>query len=116
MTVFIFSGQRYKIERKTIQRETHDLLQKEGVEETAILNIVFVGMRKMRQLVKTYKKEDGVLPVLSFSYNGTAEEDHLIGEVVICYPQAVLLAVEREKRVDKVITELIEHSINIIVG
>jgi len=35
----------------------------------------------------------------------------VIGEVVICYPQAVLLAAERDKKVEVMMKQLIEHGI-----
>lgn len=74
----------------------------------------------MSQIVKKYRQEDKVLPVLSFSYLGHEdkpfkEENNLIGEVFICYPQVILLAAKREKKVDQMITSLVEHGIETII-
>lgn len=70
------------------------------------VNVVFVGKNKMRKLAVCYKNENVALPVLSFPYR-----DDLLGEVIICYPQAVLLAAERSKTVDQIISFLIEHAL-----
>ena len=58
------------------------------------------------------------LPVLSFTYTNDPEsnDENIVGEVVICYPQAVLLAAERDKRVEPMIQQLIEHGIQNILS
>lgn len=104
----IFSHSRYQINRERIQTVGQAFLEKNGYDKNAGVNIVFAGSRKMRQIAREYKKENVVLPILSFAYTDKNEDD-LIGEIFICYPQAVLLAAEREKKVDKVIMELVEH-------
>ncbi|MBI2641780.1 rRNA maturation RNAse YbeY, partial [Candidatus Roizmanbacteria bacterium] len=56
--------------------------------------------------------ENVALPVLSFPLVEKKAEENLIGEVLICYPQAILLAAQREKKVDDIILELVEHGIS----
>jgi len=111
--IHIFCSSRYKISQDTIERSAKRLLDKHGVSPSTVLNIAFVGKRKMKEIANTYKHEDVALPVLSFSYlNDPAHsEEKILGEVVVCYPQAVLLAAEREKRVDIMLDQLIEHGI-----
>ena len=70
----------------------------------------------MKQIATRYKKEPVALPVLSFSYGQPEKEDVPIGEVFICYPQAILLAAEREKRVDDIISFLVQHGIENILN
>ena len=92
---------------------------------------------------QVYKREPEALPVLSFSYITTKKimkqaveidgdtiqhteltatlptivhDDNLLGEIFICYPQAVLLAAERNKKVDDTLKSLIEHGINNLVN
>lgn len=67
----------------------------------------------MKQIAKTYKQENVALPVLAFPYKQgeQADGERIIGEVVICYPQAILLAAERTKTVDTMMKQLIEHGI-----
>ncbi len=109
----IFSSSRYKIRKSGVERFTQEVLDRYHVDSSSILNVAFVGKRKMRDVASTYKNEDVALPVLSFTYINDPENnaDNIIGEVVICYPQAVLLAAEREKKVDDMIFQLIEHGI-----
>lgn len=87
-----------------------------GVPYETALNVVFVGKRKMREIANTYKNEDVALPVLSFAYKEqVGEQENLLGEVIICYPQAVLLAAERGKAVDQMLNALIVHGIENIM-
>ncbi len=66
----------------------------------------------MKSISSTYKHEDVALPVLSFPIRDNSNpEKEFIGEVFICYPQAILLAAERNRRVDDLMTELVEHGV-----
>ena len=65
----------------------------------------------MHQISSQYKNEDEALPVLSFLYNEKETNNHLLGEVIVCYPQAVLLAAQRNKKVDDILMQLIEHGV-----
>ncbi len=114
--VNIISSSRYKIDRKKIKRFVEEYLREKGFVLDYIINIVFIGRIKMRQLAKKYKKEDVALPVLSFPYQfEKIEGNKMIGEVFICFPQAVLLAAEREKKVDDIIIYLIKHGIENLI-
>lgn len=109
----IFSSSRYKINKQNLQTFAQTQLDKHHVAQTSALNIAFVGKRKMKEVAAQYKNENVALPVLSFSYlrDPISSTDNVIGEVVICYPQAVLLAAERDKRVEPMMQHLIEHGI-----
>lgn len=109
----IISSSRYKMDRSGLKKQISDYLLTNGVDDTIVVNLVFVGRNKMKQLAITYKKESEALPVLSFSYRDTgADGEQLLGEVVICYPQAVLLAAERNRKVQETIVNLIKHGID----
>lgn len=73
------------------------------------INIIFVGRIKMRQIANTYKHENVALPVLAFPYHDE-DNEKLIGEIIICYPQAVLLAAERNKTVEDMLIWLLDHA------
>lgn len=107
---------RYVVNRATIKQVATDFLVKNQISTRQTLNIVFIGTRKMREIARTYKKEDEALPVLAFAYH---EIDHageqFLGEVMLCYPQVVLLAAERGKRVDVMIQQLLEHGVRNII-
>ena len=109
--VNITSSSRYKINRKIIKKRTIDFLLEKGISQNNLINIVFVGKNKMHQISSQYKNEDEALPVLSFLYNEKETNNHLLGEVIVCYPQAVLLAAQRNKKVDDILMQLIEHGV-----
>lgn len=109
----IYTSSRYKVNKESIEQFAQSVLDRYHVDRSSILNVAFVGKRKMRDVASTYKNEDVALPVLSFAYINDPEStaENIIGEVVICYPQAVLLAAEREKKVEPMMHQLIEHGI-----
>lgn len=103
---------RYKIDRKFIKQIVSDFIVSQGISSEHNINLIFVGKNKMRQIATKYKKEDVALPVLAFPYES---DDNLIGEIFICYPQAVLLAAERNKKVNQIMAFLIEHAIKNLI-
>lgn len=116
--VKIFSDPRYRIKRKEIKQATEQYLKEQGMTDEHVFNVVFVGRIKMKQIAKTYKQENVALPVLSFSYlesNDPSPEEKTAGEIFVCYPQAVLLAAERERKVNDIIIQLIRHGIENII-
>ena len=141
--IHIVDSARFRIDRIFVKQTAQAYLEKIGVDKKADLNIIFVGKRKMLYIATVYKREPEALPVLSFSYLTTKKimkqaveidgdtiqhteltatlptivhDDNLLGEIFICYPQAVLLAAERNKKVDDTLKSLIEHGINNLVS
>ncbi|MBP6994389.1 rRNA maturation RNAse YbeY [Candidatus Woesebacteria bacterium] len=142
--IHIVDSARFRVDRIFVKQTAQAYLEKVGVPKDADLNIIFVGKRKMLYIATVYKREPEALPVLSFSYvtpkkmikqqiaiDGDAlqladaplastgilaPDDNLLGEIFICYPQAVLLAAERNKKVDDTLKSLIEHGINNLVS
>lgn len=109
--VHIITSSRYKIDRKRIKNTVAALLEAYGLSDYQ-LNCIFVGKTKMKAIALTYKKENTALPVLSFSYKETIEDgERLLGEVFLCYPQIVLLAAERNKKVEVMVDELLKHGV-----
>ena len=112
--VKIYTSSRYKVKKKVLSDFAQGRLQTLGVG-SFLVNIIIVGKRKMKEVAKTYKQKSVALPVLSFTYNETVAatgEQLLLGEIFLCYPQAVLLAAERSKGVDKMLEQLISHGID----
>jgi rRNA maturation RNase YbeY len=112
--IHIVVGNRYKVERTKYATAAQNYLDQKGVPLDAQVNIIFVGKRKMIEIATKYKNEKVALPVLSFAYGNEQDftEEHLIGEVYICYPQVVLLAAEKDKSVDTMMVDMIEHGIH----
>lgn len=115
--IHVIASSRFVLPRKLIKEVCYMLLIKHGFTENHILNIVFVGKTKMKQIASQYKHENEALPVLSFSYIKDQDKSNLlIGEIFICYPQLVLLAAERQKKVDVVLFDLIKHGFQNILN
>jgi len=121
--VNIFISSRYKIDRRQIKKKATQWLYEYGYSPDNVLNIIFIGKNKMKSIANQYKKENVALPVLSFSYKEkiidpfekVAGLEKLVGEIYICYPQAILLAAERNKKVDIMLDELIKHGLENII-
>lgn len=107
----IVSSSRYKISKKKLRPAILKLLLQHGLSDNYTVNLAFVGKNKMKDISNKYKQEDIALPILTFLYDDKESEGRLLGEILICYPQAVLLAAERGKRVDDVILNLVDHGI-----
>ena len=99
--------------KPSLQKKEHEKERlKKRFSKKRHLNLIFIGKTKMKSISSTYKNEDVALPVLSFPIRDNSNpEKEFIGEVFICYPQAILLAAERNKRVDDLMTELVEHGV-----
>jgi len=111
----IISSSRYKINRKKIKFYVNEFFVKEQIDPNYSLNVVFVGKNKMKVFTEKYKNEKETLPVLSFKYDEDIGEEVLLGEVIICFPLVILLAAERNKRVDEMINELVKHGIKNLI-
>lgn len=108
----IVSSSRYKINRQKIKVFIKNFFEKEQIVFEHSFNVVFVGKNKMKVFTEKYKNEKETLPILSFKYNeNVGEKEILLGEIVICYPLVILLAAERNKRVDEMINQLVKHGI-----
>lgn len=108
----IITSSRYIVDKKRVRLFIESCFAKNNIDSSLSINIVFVGKTKMRSIASTYKHEDVALPVLAFPYRNDLEMgESLLGEVFLCYPQIVLLAAERGKRLNVLIDELIEHGI-----
>lgn len=137
----IFESARFKLKKKWLMSTIQSYLDQRGVSTDLLINFIFVGRRKMLHIATTYKHEPEALPVLCFPYitnkrmifasDGATENqiaapqsvenalpnDNLLGEVFICFPQAVLLAAEKSKKVNDMMIFLIHHAIdNLLLG
>ncbi len=113
----IISPSRYIVDKQSLKSEVTGHLTKKMIQDRPNINIIFVGMRAMKTISKDFAKSDVVHPVLSFDYSKdrigpSGEEESLLGEVVICYPQAILLATERDRSVNSTISELVIHGVD----
>ena len=109
----IICPSRYKITRPVIKKYAEEALSGYEWPSEMTVNVIFVGKIKMRSIAKTYKQENVALPVLTFHYGKNLDTNtEEVGEIFICYPQAVLLAAEREKTVNQIMEFLISHAVD----
>lgn len=74
------------------------------------VSVVVVGSSAMRQLNKQYRSVDSVTDVLSFPYDNSS------GEVVICYPQALTQASQKQAPPQTELAWLLIHGILHVLG
>lgn len=136
--IYIIDAARFKVDRLFVKEVVQRYLRAKNILESIDINIIFVGKRKMLYVATVYKREPEALPVLSFPYltekkmlkrtnensheseltqkdiaqQSSTTENQLLGEVFLCYPQVVLLAAERNKKVDETLQSLLEHGIH----
>ena len=113
--ITVTAPSRYRVQKKWVQNTAQQILVSEGIPDS-VVNIVFVGKTTMTKLATTYKGEKEALPVLAFPYKETVENESVLGDIVICYPQAVLLASERNRMVSSILTFLIHHAVTQLTG
>ena len=85
------------------------------------ISIAIVGLVAMKKLNHTYRGRDKVTDVLSFGEMDGMVEKHFtpknyLGEVVICYPQAVKQAKTAKHSVQKEIQTLLVHGTMHLLG
>ena len=115
--VKVFTTSRYSVPTKALKAFAQAFLERRNAGEV-LVNLIFVGKRKMREVASTYKHEDVALPVLAFPFHESQSSDSdqpLLGEVYLCYPQIVLLAAEKDKTVQAMLEQLIEHGVGNIL-
>jgi len=116
--VLIKKDPRYPINLKGVRRKIIEILGDFGKKEKLEISLVFVGKRKAKELNENYRKMDYIPEVLAFPMNEVGPDGVIrLGDLVICFPLAREVAIKREKLVDQVIFELLEHGIaNLVPG
>lgn len=115
--ITIFTTSRYTVHKPTLAGFTQKLMHSHQLDSYDV-NIIFVGKRKMRSIASTYGHGDVAKPVLTFGFkhDEMREDGPLLGEIYICYPQAILLASEKGKTVDAMLEFLIDHGIKNLIN
>lgn len=112
---------RYRFNRKKIREGVFRLLGEQGIKQPVELSLSMVGERKIRDLEKRYFGEDKVTDVLSFPQlegkSIPSEEQVLVlGDVVVCYPQAKRQALKFNRLIDDEIEFLTCHGVLHLLG
>ena len=118
ITVKISADSKYPVDRVRIRGAVKKATNEYGLTG-AVIGILVVGERKMADLNKKWMKRQGPTDVLSFPMEGGFDEidgPYILGDVVVCYPQAVKQAGEKNILVDDEIDALVEHGVRHLLG
>jgi probable rRNA maturation factor len=124
ISINLFVGSRYPVERKKIRACAASVLKKQGIDN-AQLDISIVGNRKIKFLNESELKHEGATDVLSFPQHEKKQLDDFpmpegmpphLGDVVICFPEAVRAAKRFGKLVDDQICFYLEHGLMHLLG
>lgn len=112
---------RYRFNRRKIRDGVFKLLGEQGIKQPVELSLSMVGERKIRELEKRYFGEDKVTDVLSFpQLEGksipSVEQVLVLGDVVVCYPQAKRQALRFNRLLDDEIEFLTCHGVLHLLG
>lgn len=105
-----------------MRQVVEQFLAEEKIKTEIEVSIAIVGDRKMKDLNKKYRKLEETTPVLTFSQEEgkpfvPPPDDILrLGDIVISYPQAVLMAASENELVDQKISELVRHGLANLLG
>lgn len=127
--VLVTKQSNYPVKVTEIKKKLADFLAKNGIVSNAEVSIAIIGEAKMLEIGKKYLKDIHGKPdkalhnVLSFvpgEVNGSFvfPSDGLIhlGEIIVCYPQAVTEASEENVLIDTRVYELVEHGALHLLG
>jgi probable rRNA maturation factor len=115
--VLISSGSRYPVSRKKIRERIENYLKSLGIDESEI-SVAIVGTRKIRELNRKWRNLDEPTTVLTFGLEEPRDEQGIlrIGDIVISYPEARVIAQEDSLSMDEAIDKLLVHGLNNLLG
>ncbi len=121
--VSITKQSNYPVAVASIKKKLADFLGKSGIVSDAEVSIALVGEKKMMEIVGVYLKDKKLHNVLSFTPSEVKgqfvyppDRTLHLGEIVVCYPEAVREAKEENVLIDERVYELIEHGAMHLMG
>jgi len=124
LTINFTVGSRYLVNRPYLREAAQKLLADQRLDNAQV-EVMIVGERKMKALNEEIVGHEGVTDVLSFPHHEKNDLNDfplpegvppILGEVVICYPEAVTQARKRGKLVDEQIRFYLEHGLMHLLG
>lgn len=115
--VLISSESRYPINRRKIKKTVLEYLENLGVDETEI-SVAIVGSRKIRALNRQWRGLNEPTTVLTFALEEPRDIKGVlrIGDIVISYPEARVIAQQDHLSMDEAIDKLLVHGLNNLLG
>lgn len=121
--VLISKQSNFPVKTSWMKQKLADFFAKNGIVSDADVSIAIVSEKKMLEIGKEYLKDKKLHNVLSFTPDETRGQfvfppDSLIhlGEIVVCYQEAVRDAQKENVLIDERIYELIEHGALHLLG
>jgi probable rRNA maturation factor len=124
IVVNLFVESRYPVDRKKVRQSALKILQENHVE-SAQVDVSVVGTRKMKKLNESKLAHEGSTDVLSFPQHERHQHHDFplpiglpphLGDIVVCFPEAVKSARRFGKRVDEQICFFVEHGMMHLLG
>jgi len=124
----VLADSKFPVNRKAIRERVGIVLERMGVNGEILVSVMVVGDRKMKAINKKYRKLDKTTDVLSFPTSdpsqpmeegGFAQAPDLglhLGDIVVSYPQAVVEASQKNRLLDDVVGDLVEHGLMHLLG
>ena len=117
ISVLISSESRYPISRPKIKKTVEDYLKDLGIDDVEV-SVAVVGSRKIRQLNKKWRELHEPTTVLTFALEESRNLDGVlrIGDIIISYPEARIIAQEDNLNMDEAIGKLLIHGLGNLFG
>lgn len=113
----------YPVRTATIKKKLADFFVKNGIVSGAEVSVAIVSEKKMLEVGKVYLKDKNLHSVLSFTPDEIKGQfvfppDSVVhlGEIVVCYQEAVREAGKENILIDDEIYNLIEHGALHLLG
>jgi probable rRNA maturation factor len=121
--VLVTKQSNYPVNVAPVKKKLAEFLAKNGIVSDAEVNVAIIGEAKMLSIGTKYLKDKKLHNVLSF-VPGEIKSGFIfppdgqihLGEIIVCYPQAVREAKEENVLIDERVYELIEHGANHLLG
>jgi len=126
VTVLFQTESHYPVNRVKIKKAVSDALSHKVFRDTEI-SVSIVGDRRMKVLNKKYRNIPKTTDVLSFPFEDPTQpmrapfieppDDTLrLGDIVISFPQARMMAIRENKFIDDIIVFLALHGLDHLMG
>ena len=121
----IVADAKFPFDRTALRIHLTKVLVKYKLVDDVEIDVQVVGGRKMSELHKIYMELPGPTDVLSFPLNDPEDDRPFIsspdgvlrlGDIVVCYSEAVKEALEKQCKVDTQIQDLAEHGLMHLLG
>ncbi len=121
--VYVSKQSNYPISSPALKNHLRSFLKDKGIVSDSEVTVAIVSDKKMLDIAKKYMKDDKVHNVLSFSDSEVDKKFVYppsgimsLGEIVICYSQAVKEAKKENKLIKDKVNELVEHGALHLLG